>query len=113
MAYRQRLVSISYYQLVQCRIADLREQRIQGLQAFGEFTERRLAPAMNTCQAVAARQRSLYQQVAQATQLLSTRVGMNRERQNQALQESMDRGSKLQLRLQQTVEGLSVAAITY
>jgi uncharacterized membrane-anchored protein len=51
--------------------------------------------------------------VARANQLLSTRVGISRERQNQTLLESMDRRAEAQLRLQQTVEGLSVAAITY
>jgi uncharacterized membrane-anchored protein len=40
-------------------------------------------------------------------------VGIAREKQNQALLASMDRRAKLQLRLQQTVEGLSVAAIVY
>jgi uncharacterized membrane-anchored protein len=59
------------------------------------------------------RQDSLSQRVAQATQLLSTRVDITRERQNQALLESMNRRSELQLRLQSTVEGLSVAAVTY
>ncbi len=103
----------AYHELVQRRIAELREERIQGLQTFGEFTERRLAPAMNTCRAVSQRQSSLSQRVARATQLLSTRVDLTRERQNQALLKSMDRRALLQLRLQQTVEGLSVAAITY
>ena len=51
--------------------------------------------------------------MAQASGLLATRVGIARERQNQALLASMDRRAKLQLRLQQTVEGLSVAAIVY
>ena len=63
--------------------------------------------------AIAERQRHLTRELSQATQLLSTRVGMTRERQNQALLESMNRRAKLQLRLQQTVEGLSIAAITY
>jgi uncharacterized membrane-anchored protein len=91
----------------------LREERVQGLQTFNEFTERRLAPAMNTCLAAAERQVSLSQRVARATQLLSTRVDLTRERQNQALLKSMDRRAQLQLRLQQTVEGLSAAAISY
>jgi uncharacterized membrane-anchored protein len=103
----------AYYELVQRRIDELREQRIQGLQTFREFTERRLAPAMNTCRAAAARQESLSQRVARATQLLSTRVDLTREKQNQAVLESMNRRAAAQLRLQQTVEGLSVAAITY
>lgn len=103
----------AYYELVQRRIAELREERIQGLQTLQEFTERRLAPAMSTCQSVASRQRALSERVARATQLLSTRVDIARERQNQALLESMNRRAKLQLRLQETVEGLSVAAVTY
>jgi len=103
----------AYYDLVRARIAELREERIQGLQTFQEFTERRLAPAMNTCRAVAGRQESMSQRVARATQLLSTRVGITHERQNQALLESMNRRARLQLRLQETVEGLSIAAITY
>jgi uncharacterized membrane-anchored protein len=105
--------SDAYYELVQRRIDDLREQRIQGLQTFREFIERRLAPAMNTCRSIAARQDALSQRVGRTTRLLSTRVDLTRERQNQALLESMNRRARLQLRLQTTVEGLSVAAITY
>jgi uncharacterized membrane-anchored protein len=103
----------AYYDLVKRRIAELREERIQGLQTFEEFTERRLAPAMSTCTSLAKRQDSLSQRVSQATQLLSTRVDITRERQNQALLESMNKRSELQLRLQSTVEGLSIAAVTY
>jgi uncharacterized membrane-anchored protein len=103
----------AYYDLVRRRIGELRELRIVGLQTFGEFIERRLAPAMSTCHAAAARQESLSQRVARANQLLATRVDLTRERQNQALLESMNRRAKAQLKLQQTVEGLSVAAVTY
>jgi uncharacterized membrane-anchored protein len=103
----------AYYELVQRRIAELRENRIPGLQTFGDFTERRLAPAMNTCRAVSSRQESLSQHVARANQLLATRVDITRERQNQAVLESMNRRAKAQFKLQQTVEGLSIAAITY
>jgi uncharacterized membrane-anchored protein len=103
----------AYYDLVRRRISELREQRIPGLQTFGEFIERRLAPAMSTCRAAASRQESLSQRVARANQLLATRVDLTRERQNQALLESMNRRAKAQLKLQQTVEGLSVAAVTY
>jgi uncharacterized membrane-anchored protein len=103
----------AYYELVQRRIAEFREIRIPGLQTFADFTERRLAPAMNTCRAVSARQESLSQHVARANQLLATRVDITRERQNQAVLESMNRRAKAQFKLQQTVEGLSIAAITY
>ena len=103
----------AYADLVALRISELREDRVEGLQLFSEFTERRLSPAMRTCEAAAARLSITSERVARATQLLSTRVGISREKQNQALLESMDNRAKLQLRLQETVEGLSIAAITY
>lgn len=103
----------AYYALVERRIAELREVRIEGTPTFKEFTDRRLAPAMNTCESFSRRQREISARLERASQLLRTRVDVKRERQNQALLASMDRRAKLQLRLQQTVEGLSVAAITY
>ena len=48
-----------------------------------------------------------------AGELLRTRVDVQRKGQNQALLERMDRRADLQLRLQHTVEGLSVVAISY
>ena len=103
----------AYHGLVQSRIAELREVRIEGLQTFGEFIERRLAPAMSTCVAASARQEALSQRVGRATRLLSTRVDVTRTRQNGELLQSMNRRAQLQLRLQETVEGLSIAAVTY
>lgn len=103
----------AYYALVESRIAELRELRIEGVQTFREFTERRLAPAMSTCESVARLQGALSERIDRASQLLRTRVEVAREQQNQALLASMDRRARLQLRLQQTVEGLSVAAVTY
>jgi uncharacterized membrane-anchored protein len=103
----------AYYGIVRQRIADLREDRIRGLPTFLEFMDRRLAPAMATCQTVTRRQDGLSERAARATQLLATRIDISRERQNQALLASMDRRARLQLRLQETVEGLSVAAVTY
>jgi uncharacterized membrane-anchored protein len=103
----------AYYELVQQRIDELREERIEGLQTFREFNDRRFAPAIATCRAVAARLAALSERIAHATVLLSTRVSVTREKQNQNVLQSMDRRADLQLRLQQTVEGLSVAAITY
>jgi uncharacterized membrane-anchored protein len=103
----------AYYEIVLQRIQELREQRIPGLQTFEEFTTRRLAPAVKTYRAVSKRQQSILEQMARATKLLSTRIDIARQRQNQSLLASMNRRAKAQLRLQATVEGLSVAAVTY
>jgi magnesium chelatase subunit I len=95
------------------RIGELREKRLPGVPTIEEFMARRFRPAVATCATVSQRLHDLSERVAQASALLSTRVDITRERQNQALLASMDRRAKLQLRLQQTVEGLSVAAICY
>ncbi|MDH3362273.1 MAG: DUF3422 domain-containing protein [Gammaproteobacteria bacterium] len=105
--------SDAYYEIVLQRINELRETRIHGVQTFAEFTTRRLAPAVNTYRAVSQRQRSVLEQMARATKLLSTRIDISRQQQNQSLLESMNRRAKTQLRLQATIEGLSVAAVTY
>jgi len=103
----------AYFELVTRRVAELRETRLPGLQTIEEFLARRFTPAVATCQTAEARLHGLSERIARASSLLSTRVDIARERQNQALLASMDRRARLQLRLQQTVEGLSVAAIVY
>lgn len=105
--------SRAYWALVERRIEELREVRVPGLQTFGEFMNRRLMPAMHTIRSAASRQDNLSERIGRASQLLSTRVGISNERQNQDLLDSMNRRAKVQLLLQETVEGLSVAAITY
>ncbi len=103
----------AYYQLVGNRVNDLREERIQGIQTFGEFIKRRLEPAINTCESISNRFTLLSERVSNASQLLRTRVDIIIERQNQALLTSMALRAKMQLRMQQMVEGISMVAITY
>jgi uncharacterized membrane-anchored protein len=103
----------AYYNLVEQRLIDLREVRIQGIQTIGEFIKRRLEPAVNTCRSTSNRFRSLSERVGNASQLLRTRVDIIIERQNQGLLTSMALRAKMQLRMQQTVEGISIVAITY
>jgi len=105
--------SQAYWEIVRARVAELREQRLGDLRTLSGFLSRRLAPAMNSCAAAARRQEALSARIERAGSLLRTRVDIAREEQNQQLLAAMDRRSKLQLRLQQTVEGLSVAAIAY
>lgn len=103
----------AYHALVERRVAELREVRIEGLPTIGEFMERRLSPAMRTCATMAERIEGLSRRATRMANLLRTRVDVALERQNVELLEAMNRRSRLQLRLQETVEGLSVAAITY
>ncbi len=103
----------AYYKLVGQRLDDLREVRIQGIQTLGEFIKRRLEPAINTCESVSYRFTLLSERVSNASQLLRTRVDIIIERQNQGLLSSMNLRAKMQLRMQQMVEGISMVAITY
>lgn len=103
----------AYFGLVERRIVELRERRTEGVQTIGEFMERRLVPAMRTCKAVAERQEAAADRLARALTLLRTRVEIGVEAQSRDLLQSMDRRARQQLRLQQTVEGLSAAAISY
>ncbi|WP_172299868.1 DUF3422 family protein [Pseudoruegeria sp. HB172150] len=103
----------AYAALVDQRIAVLREARYEGRQSFQEFMARRFDPAMRTVAATEARLQSMAERAARAGELLRTRVDVERSAQNQKLLESMDQRAQIQLRLQETVEGLSVVAISY
>ncbi len=103
----------AYGRIVSDRLRGLREQRVGQLQAMGEFLERRFEPALRTCQATAQRQESLSQRISRTANLVRTRVDVGLQKQNRSLLATMARRSRMQLRLQQTVEGLSVMAISY
>jgi len=103
----------AYDTLVSQRLAELRERPISGTQTLGEFMQRRLSPAMATVQATEKRLASLAERVSRTSALLRTRVDIATEAQNQVLLEKLTKGQALQLRLQSTVEGLSIAAISY
>jgi uncharacterized membrane-anchored protein len=103
----------AYEAIVYERISALREARFMGRQGFGEFMMRRYAPAMRTVKSTETRLQTIAARALRAADLLRTRVDVERSAQNQAILASMDRRADLQLRLQHTVEGLSVVAISY
>lgn len=103
----------AYEHIVHQRIESLREERIAGRQMFAEFMLRRFDPAMRTCHAVERRLSDLATRASRIAELLRTRVDVAMEAQNVQLLKSMDDRAALQLRLQETVEGLSTVAISY
>lgn len=103
----------AYEALVRSRLAVIGESPIEGHSTWAAFLDRRFAPAMRTCQTVSDRQAELSQKLARAANLLRTRVDIALEHQNRTLLETMSERGRLQLRLQQTVEGLSIAAVSY
>ena len=105
--------SKAYFELVDKRIHDLREERLSGLLTIQEFMERRLSPARSTCEWAVHRQNALSQRVSRVSNLLRTRVEIEQQESNQEILATMNERQGMQLKLQSTVEGLSVAAITY
>jgi uncharacterized membrane-anchored protein len=105
--------SRAYHEIVRLRLQTIGEQPVRNFPTWSQFLERRLAPAMRTCANIEERQENMSRRLARAAQLLRTRVELDLERQNRDLLTTMNERARMQLRLQQTVEGLSVAAISY
>lgn len=103
----------AYDAIVSQRITELREKPVVGTQTIGEFMRRRLSPAIATVASTSDRLMSLAERVSRTSSMLRTRVDIATEDQNQAFLEKLTRGQALQLRMQKTVEGLSIAAISY
>lgn len=105
--------SQAYNQIIISRLNAMHEEPVEGARRFSSFFKRRLEPAMATCRMVEERQGMLSRKLMRTAELLRTRIQFELEQQNRSLLSSMNRRARLQLRLQQTVEGLSVAAVSY
>jgi uncharacterized membrane-anchored protein len=105
--------SRAYNEIVHLRLQTIGERKVGGLPTWTAFLARRMAPAIRTCVTTEERQANLSRKLARAANLLRTRVDVALEHQNQDLLKTMNTRTQMQLRLQATVEGLSVAAITY
>ena len=103
----------AYSQLAAKNLKELTEAPLPGVQTLSEFMERRFTPAMSTCLWTQRRLRELSDRLSRTTLILRTRIEFVNERQTQELLASMDRRAKIQLRLQATVEGVSVLVLTY
>lgn len=103
----------AYDEIMRQRLQTIGERKTPGISTWTSFLARRMAPAMRTCATTESRQAALSLKLSRAADLLRTRVNVELEKQNQDLLKSMNDRTRMQLRLQTTVEGLSVAAITY
>ena len=103
----------AYYELVCSRLEQLKEVDIEGIERINEFVTRRLSPGIRTCQALSVRLEGLTRRIARASSLLRTRVDLTIEQQNQQLLSAINQRGEVQLRLQQMVEGVSIAAMAY
>ena len=105
--------SLAYHDIVERRLGELREERVSGCQRLASFVLRRMNPAARTYKSVLTRQAEMADRINRATQLLRGRIEVAIGKQNQELLKSMNDRAEAQYRLQKTVEGLSVVAISY
>lgn len=105
--------SQAYSSIVMERIGSLREERLMTYRSLKGFMDRRFMPSIRTIESYHDRINYLAERLGRTANLLRTRVDVNLEEQNSKLLQSMEKRAGLQLRLQQTVEGLSVIAISY
>jgi uncharacterized membrane-anchored protein len=105
--------SRAYNEIVHLRLDTIGERKVENYPTWSSFLARRMQPAMRTCITIEERQATLSEKLSRAANLLRTRVDVEVEQQNRNLLKSMNERTRLQLRLQTTVEGLSVAAISY
>ncbi len=103
----------AYDSIVTQRLRTFDERALDGQLTLTAFLGRRMTPAMQFCQSTEKRLGALSEKLARAASLLRARVDVELESQNRDLLEAMNRRAQLQLRLQRTVEGLSVAAVSY
>ena len=105
--------SLAYHDIADRRLNELREVRITGYQRFSSFIPRRMNPAARTYRSILKRQAETAERINRATQLLRGRIEVAIGKQNQELLKSMNVRAEAQYKLQKTVEGLSVVAISY
>mgnify|MGYP001306943538 CR=1 FL=1 len=103
----------AYWSLVQSRLTSLNEKPLDRRLTIGAFLERRLEPAIATYQSTSRQRSDLANQVDNMATFLQTRIELALQTQNAELLASLNQSAQRQLRLQQTVEGISVVAISY
>jgi uncharacterized membrane-anchored protein len=103
----------AYGAIVADRLARLDEQSLDERPTVGSFLSARFSPALRTYESMQAALQDLARRTARAADLIRTHIDLQLSRQNNDLLQALNRRTRQQIRLQQTVEGLSVAAVSY
>jgi len=105
--------SRAYGEILTRRLQRLEERAGAGFSALERYLANRIEPALATCLAIEKRQTDLAQKLERVTEFLNTRIGLEVQLQNMQVMDRISKTSLSQYRLQRTVEGLSVIAISY
>lgn len=103
----------AYGEVLAERLHRLRERAIGEFTTIDRFLNNRAQPALATCRAMEKRLLALTEKVQRSIELLDARISLSIQSQNQTVLDTISRTSASQFRLQQTVEGLSIIAISY
>jgi len=103
----------AYADVLRTRISRLDEVSIAEFTTIERYLANRVDPAVSTCTALEKRLNALTAKLERSTELVSARISLGIETQNQAVLDTISRTGRSQYRLQQTVEGLSIIAISY
>jgi len=105
--------SRAYFEILQQRLGELAETPLGSLPTLRSFLMRRMEHAVETIHSVERRLAQLSTRISAVAELLRTGISVQQEAQTQRLLAAMERRQRLQLRLQQAAELLSVAIFTY
>jgi len=103
----------AYFSLLDKRIEELRETRIEGLQTIEQFMERRADPARLTCLSAGSRIEKLSKRIARTSQMIRSQVDLSTEQQMRDLLRTLSTRARSQLRLQAKLESFTVIVVTY
>jgi uncharacterized membrane-anchored protein len=103
----------AYGEVLAERLTRLRERAIGEFTTIERFVNNRAQPALATCKATEKRLVALTEKVQRAIELLDARITLSIQTQNRAVLDGISQTGRSQYRLQLTVEGLSIIAISY
>lgn len=113
-AMRYHLASaVPYDSIIRTTIEDLRERPLERLESLGAYVARRIRGIADGYQRLMHRIEALEQSFEGMVSIIRTRIDLAMEQQNLTILSSVDRTTKLQVRLQRMVESLSVVVQSY
>lgn len=103
----------AYGDILHARLQSLHEGPTTVGSSLSRYLNNRVDPALGTCAAMEKRLSALIGKIERAIGLLNVRIGLDLQIQNRSVLETIASTARSQFRLQRTVEGLSVIAISY
>lgn len=105
--------AVPYDSIIRTTIEDLREQPLERLESLGVYVTRRIRGIADGYQRLIHRIEAVEQSFEGMVAIIRTRIDLATQQQSLTLLSSVDRTTKIQVRLQRMVESLSVVVQAY